>query len=341
MFITDDLSPAALLVELLSLRTRSSEQTLKFQALRHNRDLCPRFADQIDAMLDVYKRHRTDVHDIQGVRDSGVDVLLQFETENNSSYKVGIQLKSFRELEDARKGHGASLFQVLKSQYLEATSNLGVDEWLLVLCTDEVQHSNAIRAICSEFKQVQKAKIIKPRQALAFYELEPVELASRVSSLLCTEDLILRKARDEVSHISYIALFMLLRLTSGALRGERSVSQQAIQQLYSDWEEEKRKYVVNEVCDEDAEEDEGVFEDEYADEDENDRDLSEQMSLIDVLQELEHTGVLQMDGGIGYDVRPEELPGVCALYFDQAIRSELDSTELLPILLFKIVKVST
>jgi hypothetical protein len=128
MFITEDLSPAALLAELLSLRTRSSDQTVKFQNLRHNRDLCPRFAEQIDAMLDVYKRHRTDVHDIQGVRDSGVDVLLQFKTEDELSHKVGIQLKSFKELEDAsrKKLGGASLLQVLKSQYVEATSNLGV-----------------------------------------------------------------------------------------------------------------------------------------------------------------------------------------------------------------------
>lgn len=103
MFITDDISPAALLAELLALRTRSSEQTARFRGLQHNRDLCPKFADRIDAMLDVYKRHRTDVHDIQGVRDSGVDVLLQFKTEDDSLHKVGIQLKSFQEIEDARK----------------------------------------------------------------------------------------------------------------------------------------------------------------------------------------------------------------------------------------------
>src|SRR6476620_12008411 len=187
MFITDDLSPAELLAELLSLRTRFSNETARFRNLRHNRDLCPRFADQIDAMMDVYKRHRTDVHDIQGVRDNGVDVLLRYKTESEALYKVGIQLKSYKELEDELKGR-PSLFQVLKSQCLEAISNLRVDEWVLVLCTDEVEHLGLVRAICSEFKSVEKVKVIEPRQALAFYELKPVELASRVSTLLCAED---------------------------------------------------------------------------------------------------------------------------------------------------------
>lgn len=65
-------------------------------------------------------------------------------------------------------------------QRLEAISNLGVDEWVLVLCTDEVEHLSLVRAICSEFKSVEKVKVIEPRQALAFYELKSIELASRV-----------------------------------------------------------------------------------------------------------------------------------------------------------------
>ena len=324
MFITDDLSPAELLAELLSLRTRFSSETARFQNLRHNRDLCPRFADQINAMMDVYKRHRTDVHDIQGVRDNGVDVLLRYKTETESLYKVGIQLKSYKELEDEHKGR-PSLFQVLKSQCLEAISNLGVDEWVLVLCTDEVEHLNLVRAICSEFKSVEKVTVIEPRQALAFYELKPLELASRVSTLLCAEDFVLKKARDEVSHLSDIALFMLLHLACDALRGEREVGQGAVLQLYSDWEERGSVYAV----DKDAleEEDEEECEDE---------DAAEQISVNDALQELENTGVLQMDEGAGFHVRPEELPGMCGLYFDQAIRSDLDHTDL-RILLFKML----
>lgn len=328
MFITSDLSPAALLAELLTLRTRSSEQTASFRGLQHNRDLCPGFADRIDAMLDVYKRHRTDVHDIQGVRDNGVDVLLQYNAEDGSSQKIGVQLKSFKEIEDARKGRGASLLQVLKSQYAEAISNLGIDEWILVLCTDQVQHANTVRSICSEFKQFAKAKVIEPRQALAFYELEPVELASRVSSLLCAEDLVLRKARDEVSRMSEVALFMLLHVAAAALRGERKISQAAILELHSSWESAAEKYIVDEIVDDDDDDDDFY---------EGDEEYAGPVSISDALQELEQTNVIQMDEGTGFDVRPEELPGLCALYFDQVIRADMDRSDLLPILLFKML----
>jgi hypothetical protein len=81
MFITNPLTPAQLLAELLSLRHRSKADTVSFRPLRHNSDLCPAFQEKVDEMLDAYMRHRTDVQDIQGPRDGGVDVLLRYEFE--------------------------------------------------------------------------------------------------------------------------------------------------------------------------------------------------------------------------------------------------------------------
>lgn len=161
-------------------------------------------------------------------------------------------------------------------------------------------------------------------------KLNSFELVGRVSSLLCADDLVLKKARDEVSRLSGVSLFTLLRLTSSALQGERNADESTIFELYSDWEVAAEKYIVDEVVDEEE------FGDDDADEWESD-DLDGQMSISDVLQELELTGVVQMDQGTGYHIRPEELPGLCALYFDQVIRSGLDRTESLPILLFKML----
>ena len=58
MFITERLTPAETLSELLGLKGYSKADTARFRTLRHNDDLCPGFRDRVNAMLDAYKSHR-------------------------------------------------------------------------------------------------------------------------------------------------------------------------------------------------------------------------------------------------------------------------------------------
>lgn len=321
MFITDELTPVELVAELLSLRAYSDEATYEFRELRHNKDLCPRFAAQVDSALDAYKRHRTDVHDIQGIRDSGCDVMLTYGTVEGR-YSLGMQIKSYAELEAAKgKKGGVSLLQILKSQYAEAINKASVDEWWILLCTSSIEHQNIIRTICAEFKEFEKVKVIEPRQALSFYRMSPVDLASRVSMLLCSNDYVLRKARSEAGSITICACFMLVHLMCRSLRsGERSISQEALMDLHSEFE----KYASTLILDDGSEDEEEA---DFEEEDEE-GDYEDPPAIHDVIPELEQTGVVQMDDAQGYSLQPEAVPSICALYFDQVLRYEGNRDEL-------------
>src|SRR5262249_3204217 len=146
--------------------------------------LCPGFQERIDLMLDAYLRLKVDVQDIQGIRDDGVDVLLRYRADDQE-HLIGLQIKSYAEIEAARRkkveGSG-SLIQLLKAQYVQATESARVETWYLVLCTNQAKHRNTIRSICSEFKNFSKAKVILPRNALSFYQLQPSELIALVTN---------------------------------------------------------------------------------------------------------------------------------------------------------------
>ncbi|MET4118808.1 hypothetical protein ABIB85_005437 [Bradyrhizobium sp. JR1.5] len=322
MFITHELTPVELVAELLSLRAYSDEATYEFRELRHNKDLCPRFAEQVDRVLDAYKRHRSDVHDIQGVRDSGCDVMLTYGTADGR-YSLGMQIKSYVELEAAKgKKAGVSLLQLLKSQYAEALNKASVDEWWIVLCTSSIEHQDKVRMICAEFKEFEKVKVIEPRQALSFYRMSPVDLASRVSMLLCSDDYVLREARSEVGSLTLCACFMLVHLMCRSLRsGERSISEGALMDLHSEFGPFASAFILDNRS-----------------ENEEDDDCEEghedgPPAIHDVVPELEQTGVVQMDDAQGYNLQPEAVPSICALYFDQVLRYEGNRDELPELLL--------
>lgn len=325
MFITHELTPVELLAELLALRVYGHDATSRFRTLQHNKDLCPRFAAQVDSVLDVYKRHRTDVHDIQGIRDSGCDVMLNYSNTAGERFSLGIQIKSYAELEAAKgKKGGASLLQILKSQYAEAINKASVDEWWLLLCTSSVEHQNIVRTICAEFKEFEKVKVIEPLQALSFYSMSPIDLAGRISILLCKEDYILREARSEAWAISPCACFMLVHLMCRALgSGDRTISQGGLLDLHSDFEKFSDFIFLEDHSEDDEEEDE-------EDDQEDDQEIHE------VLPELEQTGVLQMDDALGYSLKPEAVPSICALYFDQVLRYDGNHHDL-PELLLKLL----
>jgi hypothetical protein len=234
MFITDQLTPAETLSELVSLKGYSKADTERFRKLRHNDHLCPGFRERIAVMLEAYKSHRTDVHDIQGARDEGVDVLLRYTLDGE--HRIGLQIKSFDEIEAWRTKRDREFVQRLKAQQATGVHNLRVEDYYLLLCTDEIEHKDQIRLICSELKQFAGLKIILPRQALAFYELADVEVQAHVTRLLCRDDSVLEAAVKSVRDMPPDRAFLTIALVCRAFEGQLRLSQKEVFDLYADWQ---------------------------------------------------------------------------------------------------------
>jgi hypothetical protein len=233
MFITNELSPLEMLSELVSLNGVSSEDTKRFAELRHDKNLCPGFRDQVETMLGTYKSHRTDVQDTQGIRDDGVDVQLRYYQDGN--HRIGLQIKSHKEIEDWKTKRDTHFVMRLKSQLSAAVANADVDYYFVLLCTDEIVHQKQIRSICSELKQYDKVRIVRPSQALTFFELDKTWISAFVTRTLCKFDPLLEAARTEACSMEGHHAFILLTLMCMASEGERLVTQEQIFEIYDEW----------------------------------------------------------------------------------------------------------
>lgn len=233
MFITHQLTPLEVLSELVNLKFASSEDTQRFARLGHDKDLCPGFRDRVDAMLETYKSHRCDVQDIQGMRDDGVDVLLRYCDEED--HRIGLQIKSYKEIEDWRMKRDKNFVMRLKAQLATAVTNADIDYYYVLLCADENIHKTQIRTICSELKNFENVRIVRPREALAFFELDGIWISSFVTRMLCKSDVLLKDAIDVASKMEPDLAFIKLTLMCMACEGQVQVTQDNLFEVYSEW----------------------------------------------------------------------------------------------------------
>ena len=152
MFITNHLTTAEILSELLDLRGYKKSDTEEFSSLRHDRDLCPAFRERVNAILEAYLSHSTSVHVTQGLRDDGVDVMLTYESDDDGLHKAGLQIKSYKEIDDWANKKTSSFIMNLKAQCAAAVQKVRVDDYYLLICADEVLHKKQNELICSELK---------------------------------------------------------------------------------------------------------------------------------------------------------------------------------------------
>lgn len=125
----------------------------------------------------------------------------------------------------------------LKAQLATAVANADVDYYYVLVCTDEIAHARQIRVICSELKQFDKVRIVRPRQALTLFELNDTWISAFVTQILCTSDPLLEDARNEASSIEGDHAFMLLMLMCLACEGERTVTDEQLFEIYEEWTE--------------------------------------------------------------------------------------------------------
>lgn len=234
MFITDELNPGELLAELLKGRRVSSDDTAEFAALRHDRDLCPGFKTRLSAMLDVYAAYRQDAHDIQGMRDDGVDVLLTYRDADGMDRRAGLQIKSDDEF-DKWASKKLELMMKLKGQYASAMQNARIDDYYVVLCVDETKHRKRIRMLASELKNFGHCTIIEPREAMGFLDMTETAVVARTTRLLCRDDKVLNAAIAEADREEPDVAYFMVALVCRAMEGRGEVADEDLAVLWSDW----------------------------------------------------------------------------------------------------------
>jgi hypothetical protein len=227
------------------------------------------------------------VYDTQGPRDHGVDVLLNYQ--DDGPHRLGLQIKSYKEIEDWARKRDNEFITRIKMQHGSAIHNVGVKDYFLLICTDEIEHKDQIRLICSEMMQFQPLKIVLPRQTLAFFEMSDVEIQAYVTRLLCSGDSVLKAAFKEVKAMPKDRAYLILTLICEAFEGRTKIAQKDLSELYHEWEE------PNPCSDHKVD------------------------RLGELVEELEGNGLSLVEGGFSIDIG--SLPtALCAMYFDQKQR---------------------
>ncbi len=239
-------------------------------------------------MLDVYAAYRQDAHDMQSIRDDGVDVLLKYQDRDEVDCRAALQIKSNDEFDKWEKGT-LPLPMIAKAQYVAAVENARIEDYYLVLCVDEIQHRKRVRSILSEFKNFGHCTIIEPCDALGFVEMSEHEVVAKVTRLLCRDDVVLTAAIEELDREAPDTAYVLLAIVCQGLRGDTKVDGGTLNTIWADFLE-------------------------FA------PHLEKHDRLGGVLSELQGAGVLRWEGESDY-IEIQNLPkGVCALYFDRKVR---------------------
>lgn len=295
MRITNDCPPHELLCELLAAGLKSEADTATFaeEDWSNHNFICNALRERIDAMLHCYERLGNEAHVTQGVRDNGVDLVLEVR-----GRRIGIQVKSNREAIDAtndRRARGASMESILKMQASDATK-WRLDEWWVVLCFDvtQKQHAELVRRINSELKQLHlsmQVRIFEPTQAWRMLGLDASEVEALCVRRLCQEDEILVAAQRELGTLGTVARFLVLSTIFEAIADEeaRAVSSEELSRMADE---------IN--CDIEA--------------------LSDVLDgLNNYLEPASHRD--------SYSVHFNQFPGCCALYYSGLVRHEMNAAE--------------
>ena len=276
---------AELLEELLRYREATSEDTATF---RWNHDkLCKTFENQINSLGDSFLKYYHIAYVVQGPRDQGVDVLLKTTvTEQDTESYVGIQVKSYFELDDRDN----ELSKNLKAAYHDAQSHYGsrLERYYIALCGDSVAHSKRISAIAGEFSKQRDVRVINPRYLFTFLTMPDAMLSAIADRFLKQDDVVRKQAREEVLGRNDPEIYFLLACLTWSF--ERGTDQLPI----------------------------GFFEQSHQLQELADR--FGQGELERVLANSHDTALEMYAAGYSTRVRIEEYPAIRALYYDLQVR---------------------
>lgn len=177
--------------DLMFLGRAPLSRTSEFKTQKHNKILVPAFNTKLEDIINLFERYHKVSYDIQGIRDNGVDVLLKYEY-GSEDISIGIQIKSFDDLEDDR------WLNNLKAQVTDAKNCYRLADYYIVFCTDEVAHKDKIRNAAASLSQIKNTYIVTPQQALHFLEFKQHQIAAHIKRKVSEEDCVVVDAKDSL-----------------------------------------------------------------------------------------------------------------------------------------------
>ncbi|MCO7627648.1 hypothetical protein NJC08_14580 [Pseudomonas fluorescens] len=292
MRITNDhYTPEELLLELMPRCTVSREDTADFFSgikSKHNW-LVSAWAEKLDEILNLYKRHGSLVAETQSIRDDGIDVLWKFQILGEEK-RIGFQLKSNSEAfaNTQKKERSESMIATLKRQAYEAFRSGKIDEWWVVTCFDYTKYSSLIQQINSDViissnsPTAPTVRLIDPMEAMSFLSKDKGRIDTLCTKLLCADDEVLRAAQNEINSLSDAGAKIVINTIGLALEGKR------------------------------------IFDHDYF------WRMDEETDAGQVAMDLEGVGYIDTSSHL-LEVDPSTFPGLCAMYYEGKVRHGMSS----------------
>jgi hypothetical protein len=181
-----------LIFQCLNTRPSSEDQTADFGSKHHNDDLCPAMERAMNDILRLCRRNFNIAYDIQGIQDSGVDVLVRLSDDEDQF--IAVQIKADNELPDS------NLLKTLKAQHFDATNKYekSLLHYYIAPFADLTQSGrrDRVRLITSTFARTQNVTVLSPQtlwSALYGADTESVELA--VATQIYNDDPLVRESQ--------------------------------------------------------------------------------------------------------------------------------------------------
>ncbi|WOC28188.1 hypothetical protein LY624_20145 [Pseudoalteromonas sp. N1230-9] len=201
------LSIDKLFEELLRLREADECDTENFNLYTHDQ-ICEKIQEKTNLLGDSFIKYESISYIVQGPRDQGVDVLLKITPEDEPEKYVGIQVKSYNEINDKNN----DLSKQLKAGYHDARYHYSenMERYYIILCGDSKKNSKRISAITNEFSKEKNVRVIGARYAFNFINLSPQTIAALVDTFLRKEDYVRSRAKQEVIEYKPHELYFVL-----------------------------------------------------------------------------------------------------------------------------------
>jgi hypothetical protein len=294
MHFRDQVTPAAILEELVRYAQAEPDETEGFAALRHDSELYPRFLEKTSRILVAYEKYVSIKYDVQGPHDTngGADIVVRYSSDwisDGEERCIAMRIESL----DENRGDD-DLLETINADISRAEKDYGerLDRYYLLLCTDQRKHAGRVRAISAKLKADNTGiTVVEPGYAWFFFAMEDAMIDAVTDKLLYPEDYVRCRARDQVAGIGKRKLILLLSCLIHAIeeRGGFTVSDDFLMQ------------------------DEHVHEFE-ADDPEGKGQLSEDVTA------MEGTFLFRDSDVDGFGIYQDSVSAIVAMYFDAKVR---------------------
>lgn len=209
MHAKDQITPAAVLAELVCYPKAQPEDTESFCHLKHDKDLYPGFYDNVERILASFDKYVPVTYDIQSP-GRGPDMVVRYSGKaifDGEERYIAIEIRSFDEFET-----DDDFLPEIKAQIDELEKDYGarLERYFLLLCTEYSKHLHRVRAISDELKANDKVIVAEPHAAWSLFALEDAMIDAISDRLIYSEDYVRRQAGEQVAGIGKRRLMLLL-----------------------------------------------------------------------------------------------------------------------------------